>query len=155
VEKNLYTFQKAISYMQSKLVFTENKLHDITHWGIRASIGAIFIFHSIKKFNPIWQEWLVSNGLPAELQMPIALAEFLGGIFLITDVLTRITGAVFSIILVGAIFKIKGLDKFAGGEFTGWEFDLVMLAACLMIIITGPGRVSIVNVIKKIPSYLI
>ncbi|MGQ0772539.1 MAG: DoxX family protein [Nitrososphaerota archaeon] len=140
--------------MQSKLAFTENKFHDITHWGIRASIGAIFIFHGIKKFSPSWQEWLANNGLPAELQMPIALAEFLGGIFLITGVLTRITGAIFSIILLGAIFKIKGLDKFAGGQFTGWEFDLVMLAACLMIIITGPGRASVANIVKKIPKFL-
>lgn len=140
--------------MESKLAFGENKLHDITHWGIRASIGVIFIFHSIKKFSPSWQEWLLNNWLPAELQIPIALAEFLGGIFLIAGVLTRITGVVFSIILLGAIFKIKGLEKFAGGQFTGWEFDLVMLAACLMIIITGPGRASISSIVKRIPKYL-
>lgn len=132
----------------------ENKLHDITHWGIRASIGAIFIFHSIKKFDPSWQQWLINNGLPAELQLPIALAEFLGGIFLISGIFTRITGSIFSIILLGAIFKIKGLDKFAGGQFTGWEFDLVMLAACLMIIITGPGKASISHVVKRIPRFL-
>lgn len=132
----------------------ENKLHDITHWGIRASIGAIFIFHSIKKFDPSWQSWLTNNGLPGELQLPIALVEFLGGIFLITGVLTRITGSIFSIILLGAIFKIKGLDKFAGGQFTGWEFDLVMLAACLMIIITGPGKASVSHLIKRIPRFL-
>lgn len=95
-----------------------------------------------------------NNGLPAELQLPIALAEFLGGIFLITGVMTRITGSIFSIILLGAIFKIKGLDKFAGGQFTGWEFDLVMLAACLMIIITGPGKASISHLVKRIPRYL-
>lgn len=132
----------------------ENKLHDITHWGIRASIGAIFIFHSIKKFDPSWQQWLISNGLPAELQLPIALAEFLGGIFLISGIFTRITGSIFSVILLGAIFKIKGLDKFAGGQFTGWEFDLVMLAACLMIIITGPGKASISHLVKRIPRFL-
>ncbi|CAE6500915.1 DoxX family protein [Candidatus Nitrosotenuis uzonensis] len=132
----------------------ENKLHDITHWGIRASIGAIFIFHSIKKFDPSWQQWLINNGLPAELQLPIALAEFLGGIFLISGIFTRITGSIFSVILLGAIFKIKGLDKFAGGQFTGWEFDLVMLAACLMIIITGPGKASISHLVKRIPRFL-
>ena len=134
--------------------FKENKLHDVTHWAIRASIGTIFIFHSIKKFDPSWQSWLVTNGIPAELQLPIALAEFLGGILLIFGVLTRITGSIFSIILIGAIFHIKGLDKFAGGQFTGWEFDLVMLAACLMIIVTGPGRVSISMLAKHIPRFL-
>lgn len=132
----------------------EHKLHDITHWGVRASIGAIFIFHSIKKFDPSWQQWLTNNGLPSELQLPIALAEFLGGVFLISGILTRITGSIFSVILLGAIFKIKGIDKFSGGPFTGWEFDLVMLAACLMIIITGPGKASVSNLVKRIPRFL-
>ncbi|MFQ5941423.1 MAG: DoxX family protein [Nitrososphaerales archaeon] len=131
-----------------------SKLHDITLWGIRASIGVIFIFHSIKKFNPSWQEWLVSVGLPPELQLPIALAEFIGGICLIIGVLNRIAGAIFSIILLGAIFHIKGLDKFSGGPFTGWEFDLVMLAAILAIIVAGPGRVSIAHIVKRLPRFL-
>jgi len=47
----------------------ENVLHDITHWGISASIGAIFIIHSLKKFDPSWQEWLTSIGLPPEMQL--------------------------------------------------------------------------------------
>lgn len=138
----------------SNATIPENLWHDITHWGIRAAIGAIFIFHSIKKFSPSWQEWLIQVGLPPELQLPIALAEFLSGIFLIAGVLTRISSGIIAIILLGAIFHIKGLDKFSGSTFTGWEFDLIMLAAVLSIIAAGPGRVSIVHALKKIPRYL-
>lgn len=140
--------------MLTEKAIHENKFHDVAHFGIRAAIGVIFIFHSIKKFDPSWQEWLISVGLPAELQIPIALAEFLGGIFLIAGILSRITGAIFSIILLGAIFMIKGLEKFSGGQFTGWEFDLVMLAGALSIIAAGPGRVSISHIIKKVPRFL-
>jgi putative oxidoreductase len=71
-----------------------------------------------------------------------------------TFFLVLASSAIFSIILLGAIFMIKGLDKFSGGQFTGWEFDLVMLAACLMIIITGPGKASISHLIKRIPRLL-
>ena len=122
-----------------------NILHDITHWGIRASIGAIFIIHSLKKFDPSWQEWLVGIGMPPEMQLPIALAEFIGGVCLITGILTRITGAIFSVILLGAIFFVSQ---------GGWEWDLVMLAAVLSIIAAGPGRISIASVIKKLPKFL-
>lgn len=38
--------------MQIQAKLGENKLHDLTHWGIRASIGAVFIVHSLKKFDP-------------------------------------------------------------------------------------------------------
>jgi len=134
--------------------FRENKLHDITHWGIRAAIGAIFLVHSIKKFDPSWESWLVDTaGLPPEMRLPIALAEFIGGIFLITGVLTRITASIFSIIILGAIFHIRWENGFFISQ-GGWEWDLVMLAALLSIIVAGPGRVSISHLVKRIPRPL-
>ena len=139
--------------MQVSAVMKDNMLHNITHWGISASIGAIFVVHSLKKFDPAWQEWLISIGLPAELQLPIALTEFIGGIFLITGVLTRITSAVFSVILLGAIFHIRWENGFFVSQ-GGWEWDLVMLAATLSIVVAGPGRVSISHIIKKVPRFL-
>ena len=39
--------------------------------------------------------------------MPIALAEFIGGILLIVGVFARFTESIFSIILLGAIFHIR------------------------------------------------
>ncbi|MDH3657261.1 MAG: DoxX family protein [Nitrosopumilus sp.] len=139
--------------MNTEAAFKENVLHDITHWGIRASIGVIFIVHSLKKFDPSWQEWLISIGIPPEMQLPIALAEFIGGIFLVVGVLTRITGTVFTAILLGAIFHIRWENGFFISQ-GGWEWDLVMLAAVLVIIAAGPGRISISHIGKKIPRFL-
>ena len=140
--------------MQIESTIRENKWYDITHWGIRAAIGSIFLVHSLKKFDPSWQEWLVNTaGLPAEMQLPIALAEFIGGILLISGVLTRITGVVFSVILLGAIFNIRWENGFFISE-GGWDWDLIMLAAVLSIIAAGPGRVSISHLVKKIPRFL-
>ena len=139
--------------MDTDATLKENTLHDITYWGIRASIGAIFIVHSLKKFDPIWQEWLISIDIPPEMQLPIALAEFIGGVFLIAGVLTRITGVVFSVILLGAIFHIRWENGFFVSK-GGWEWDLVMLAAMLAVIVTGPGRASIAHLVKKIPRFL-
>ena len=139
--------------MDTDATLKGNALHDITYWGIRASIGAIFIVHSLKKFDPGWQEWLISIGIPPEMQLPIALAEFIGGVFLIAGVLTRITGVVFSVILLGAIFHIRWENGFFVSK-GGWEWDLVMLAAMLAVIVTGPGRASIAHLVKKIPRFL-
>jgi putative oxidoreductase len=139
--------------MNTEASLKENVLHDITHWGIRASIGAIFIIHSLKKFDPSWQEWLMSIGMPPEMQLPIALAEFIGGILLIIGALTRVTGSVFAVILLGAIFHIRWENGFFVSQ-GGWEWDLVMLAAVLSIIVAGPGRISISHLVKKIPRFL-
>jgi putative oxidoreductase len=116
--------------MNTEANLKENVLHDITHWGISASIGVIFIVHSLKKFDPSWQEWLMSIGIPPEMQLPIALAEF-----------------------IGAIFHIRWENGFFVSQ-GGWEWDLVMLAAVLTIIVAGPGRISISHLVKKIPRFL-
>ncbi|MFQ5781799.1 MAG: DoxX family protein [Nitrosopumilus sp.] len=139
--------------MNTEAVLKGNVLHDITHWGIRGVIGAIFIVHSLKKFDPNWQEWLVGIGIPPEMQLPIALSEFIGGIFLVAGILTRITGSVFAVILLGAIFHVRWENGFFVSQ-GGWEWDLVMLAAVLSIIAAGPGRISISYVAKKIPRFL-
>ena len=54
----------------------ETKLNDITNFGLRATIGVIFIVHGLGKFNPGFAGFLTGLlGLPAEMQIPIALAE--------------------------------------------------------------------------------
>jgi putative oxidoreductase len=92
-------------------------------------------------------------GLPLELQLPLALAEFIGGILLVVGVLTRVTGSIFAVILLGAIFHIRWENGFFVSQ-GGWEWDLVMLAVVLTIIAAGPGRISISHVVKKIPRFL-
>jgi len=132
--------------------FRENKLHDITHFGIRATIGVIFIVQGSGKFNPGVAGFLTNIGLPVEMQIPIALAETIGGILLIVGVLSRISSSILSIIMLGAIFHVKGASNLTGQG--GFAIDLLILAGCLAIIVVGPGRVSISHIAKKIPRFL-
>jgi len=133
-------------------ILRENKLHDITQWGIRAAIGVIFIVIGLGKFNPGFAGFLTSIGLPVEMQIPIALAEVIGGILLIIGVLSRISSSILSIINLGAIFLVKGATNLTGEG--AYNIDLMLLAGNLLIIVAGPGRVSISHVIKKIPRFL-
>jgi len=130
----------------------EGRLHDITHFGIRAAIAVIFIVNASGKLNPGFAEWLVSIGIPAEMQIPIALAELISGVFLLVGVLTRISASLLSIILLGAIFYVKKASNLTGEG--GYQIDLILLAACLAIIAIGPGRISVSHLIKKIPRAL-
>jgi len=130
----------------------ENKLHDITHFGIRAAIGVIFIVQGSGKFSPGFAGFLTNIGLPVEMQIPIALAETIGGILLIIGVLSRISSSILCIIILGAIFHVKGASNLTGEG--GYAIDLMILAGCLAIIVAGPGRVSISHIAKKIPRFL-
>ena len=127
-------------------------LHDISHFGLRLVVGAIFIAHSIGKFDPGFGGFVASLGLPPEMQIPIALAELIPGILLIVGVLTRISGAILSVVMLGAIFVVKGAQSLTGDG--GVEFDLILLAACLVVITIGPGRLSLSTALKKVPRFL-
>ena len=130
----------------------EGRLHDITHFGIRAAIAVIFIVNASGKLNPGFAEWLVSIGIPAEMQIPIALAELVSGVLLLVGVLTRISASLLSIILLGAIFYVKKASNLTGEG--GYQIDLILLAACLAIIAVGPGRISLSHLTKNVPRAL-
>lgn len=137
----------------TEATFKQNKLFDIAFWGLRASVGVIFIVHGLAKFNPGFVGFLTGPvGFPPEMQIPLALAELIPGILLIIGVLNRISASLLSIIMLGAIFHVKKAANLTGQG--GFEIDLAMLASCLVIIVAGPGRVSIAHIAKKIPRFL-
>ena len=130
----------------------QTKLNDITNWGVRAAIGVIFIVQGSGKFGPEFVNMLEKMGLPVEMQIPIALAEVISGILLISGILTRISASLIAIIMLGAIFYVKQASSLMGNG--GYALDLVILAGSLMIITVGPGRASLAHIIKKLPMYL-
>lgn len=128
------------------------KLHDIVHFGVRFAVGVIFIAHGVGKFDPGFAGFLAQLGIPAEMQVLIALAETVPGIMLIFGVLSRIASSILALIMVNAIFYVKKAGSLTGQG--GYEIDLILLAANLTIIVLGPGRISISHVAKRIPRFL-
>ena len=133
-------------------LLSTSRLHDIAFCGLRIAVGTIFIAHGIPKFDPGFSGFLGSIGMPPEAQIPIALLEIVGGIVLIVGVLSRISASMLSMNMLGAIFVVKGVESLTGQR--GYELDLILLAVCLVIIVAGPGRVSISHIAKKIPRFL-
>ena len=54
--------------------------------------------------------------------------------------------------MLGAIFHVRGAQSMTGDG--GAELDVILLAASLVIMIAGPGRISLAQAIKKIPRCL-
>ena len=132
---------------------SDAKLNDAVFMGLRTALGVIFIAHGVSKFGDGFVGFLTGPlGLPAEMQIPIALAELIPGILLIVGILSRISASLISIIMLGAIFYVKKASNLTGQG--GYEIDLILLASSLVIIVMGPGRVSLANVVKKIPRPL-
>ena len=128
-----------------------NKKFEFAFWGLKSSIGILFITVGIGKFNPSFAEYLTNVGLPVELQIPIALAECLGGMFLILGFLTRISSGVLAIIMFGAIMIKQIWIPF---ELAAIETDLILLAGCLFVLVAGSGQISISRYMQDVPEIL-
>ena len=131
---------------------SQHKLHDVVNMGLRAAVGVIFIVHGSGKFNPGFLGFMEMLGLPPEMQIPIALAETVPGILLLIGVFTRLSASLLSIVMLGAIFYVKQAGSLTGER--GFELDLILLASCLVVIVAGPGRVSVSHAVKKLPRWL-
>ena len=130
----------------------QSMLHDVAHFGVRITVGLVFIMHSLGKFDPGFAGFLTKQGLPPEMQIPIALAEFVPGILLIIGGLTRISASLLSIVMLGAIFAVKGAQNLTGQG--GVELELLLLSVLLVMIVIGPGRISVSHILKKVPRFL-
>lgn len=99
------------------------------------------IAHGLPKFEDVagTQAFFGSVGIPPELAILIGLLEVIGGIFLLFGVVTRITAALFVIEMIGATLIVKISKGFVGG----YELDFLLMAICISLLLTGPGRLSI------------
>ncbi len=115
---------------------------------IRVLTGIIFIAHGIPKLVDIpGTQHFFSYALGApDMAVIIALLEVIGGLALLFGVLTRIAAMLFIIEMIGAILTVK-LSK---GFVSGYDFDLLLMAASISLLLTGPGKPSIEwNLLKR------
>jgi putative oxidoreductase len=104
---------------------------------LRVTLGIIFFVHGIVKFQSGIENiagWFRSIGLPGFMAYAVALLETIGGIALIIGLGTRIVSALFGILMIGAIIKVKLAVGFLGnGQMAGWEFDLALLVISIYL----------------------
>jgi len=135
-----------------KLLASNN--NDIAPLILRLTLGVIFIGHGWGKLfgegNPAgFAGWLGSMGLEPSYLLAVAagLAETLGGALLIAGLFTR--AAASSLVVV--MFVAIGFVHLDAGMFGkgGYEFQLLLLAGVVSLLIQGAGKYSVDEIIYK------
>lgn len=83
-----------------------------------------------------WQSWQVSL---------LGIFESIGGLSVILGVYAPYGAAVLGLIMIGAIYykMMKWKVPFFAMDKTGWEFDLVLLAASLAVFLGNVGAYAL------------
>ena len=115
---------------------------------IRILAGLTLMLHGLPKITDISgvQSFFPNIGLPPELAIPVALLEVIGGFAILFGILTRIASGLIIIEMIGAVVVAKLSKGFVGG----YELELLIVAICISLFISGPGRISIeYDVLKR------
>ena len=117
---------------------------------LRVALGVLFIVHGYPK---LFKDFKGTAGFLAGLGFKpgafwafvLGASEFFGGIAILVGIFSRIASALLIISMTVAIlFNIfKWKKPFTkGAEGAGWEFDLVILAGLIALLLLGSGNWS-------------
>ena len=120
---------------------------------IRLAGGLVFLYHGSGKLlglfgGPGLQGFITASHLPPPIAFLVALAEFCGGLALLTGVLARLGAAAIIPVMLGAIFMVHGKNGFSL-QHGGFEYAFTLLLMAIAILITGAGPYSLVSLIPR------
>ncbi|WP_442597685.1 DoxX family protein [Neobacillus sp. D3-1R] len=120
---------------------------------LRVTLGALFLVHGVVKFQGGIENivgWFSSIGLPGFMAYAVALIEIIGGIALIVGLGTRIVSTILSLLMIGAILKVKlSVGLLGNGQMAGYELDLGFLAMAVYLLISGSKLLSVDQLFVK------
>lgn len=128
-------------------IFAQLHLYnDLGIFLLRLAIAMIFLVHGIWKTHHGKQ---VAQAVGMEKSgwffTTLGYIECAGAIALLAGLFTQLAALGLGLIILGAIyFKIeKWHTPFTAHDKTGWELDLILLAACINIFVIGGGKIAL------------
>jgi putative oxidoreductase len=136
------------------------------NWGAtlaRLTVGLVMLPHGLQKtigalggygFSGTMGFLTGTVGLPTVIAFLVIAAESAGALALIVGLMTRFCAASLAVIMVGAMFMAHAQNGFfmnwsgqQAGE--GYEFHLLFIGACLSLVVTGGGALSLDAMISR------
>jgi len=122
---------------------------------IRIASALAFLYHGSSILfgffgGPGPQQFAATHNMPVTVGYLVGLAQFAGGLAVLTGVLIRLGAACIALVMLGAIFTVHlphGFDVSNGGM----EYALTQLLLAIALLLTGPGAYSLAS---RLPAAL-
>lgn len=125
---------------------------------LRVALGIIFFTHGAQKllgwfggfgFDATVKFFQTQLGIPPVLVVVVTLVEFLGGIFLLLGMLTRVFSVLIAIdMLVALLIAHLPQGFFIARGKVGFEYVFTLLFVALYLAINGAGTLSLDRLIR-------
>lgn len=111
---------------------------------LRLAVAIIFIYHAMPKLKNA-KGMAAMVGMPAVMIFMLGAVEFLSSVGLVFGIYAQLAALLLGIVMIGAIGMkmMKWHVPFTAVDKTGWEFDLILLAANIFILVNGGGTIGI------------
>lgn len=114
---------------------------------LRLVVGTAFVFHGWPKIQNAfhWMDAMGGQEMPGVLQALAALSEFGGGIALALGLLTPLAALGIGGTMCGALglVHLRMGHPFVAAGKPSYELAAVYLAAAILFLLVGPGRLSL------------
>lgn len=126
------------------MIFELSQFSDLAFFVLRLAIAAIFIYHALPKLKNAEQMgqgmgWSASNVLV------LGIVEFVSSLGMISGLYIQVAALLLAAVMIGAIYLkiVKWNAPFSAMDKMGWEFDLILLAANVFILVNGGGAIGV------------
>jgi putative oxidoreductase len=133
----------------SKLAVTDTATGnaDIVLLLIRMAAAIAFLFHGSQILfgalgGPGLQGFSAATHMPLMVATLVGVAQFGGGLAMLTGLFTRIGAAGIAVVMIGAIVLVHLPNGFSVTK-NGIEYPLTQLMIALAVLVAGPGRFSL------------
>lgn len=111
---------------------------------MRIALAAVFLSHGFSK-RGMWKTAPSDSMPPFQLWLMrlLSVVEPLAGIGVLLGIYTAVCALALAVIMIGAIYFKIAVWKKKFSETGGWEFDIVLLVAALVLAALGPGVFSL------------
>jgi putative oxidoreductase len=116
---------------------------------LRIASALAFLYHGSAILfgaygGPGPQQFAIAHGMPIAAGYLVGLAQFGGGLAVLSGALIRVGAAAIVVVMLGAIFLVHlphGFDVSRGG----FEYVLTQLLLAIAFLLTGPGAYSVAS----------
>ena len=123
-----------------------NGFQDYGLLAVRVVLGVIFLYHGLPKLT---KTGAVSRGMgmSSAFIFVLGLAEVIGGLGALLGWYTDVASILLIFVMLGALYykMVVWHVPFSAMDKMGWEFDLMILAAAVALLLIGPGTISITS----------